>query len=148
MVTQQNLDLLFQVRVLAGQWFDAEGGQSATFLAHHLLREPSRASGERSEERVEGYVVCFTAILECPEGDLYTGITDILERRFSEHQRGKGGHYTSYNLPSDILYHESFESRTKAENREQQIKRWSRAKKEALIKNDFNRLSKLSVSHD
>ena len=36
----------------------------------------------------------------------------------------------------------------RAVNREAQLKRWSRAKKEALVKGDFGMLSELSRSRD
>jgi len=66
----------------------------------------------------------YLYILQCSDGALYTGVTDNLERRFEEHVTGKGGHYTNYNRPEKILYHETYCSRLGAEKREQQIKRW------------------------
>ncbi len=90
----------------------------------------------------------YLYIAECKNKDLYTGITDDLKRRLAEHQAGKGGHYTSYNRPERILYTEEFEERSKAESREQQVKRWSRAKKLALIKGEKATLISLSRSRD
>jgi putative endonuclease len=78
----------------------------------------------------------------------YTGITSNLERRLKEHLRGKGGHYTKRNRPQKLLYTEKFSSRVEAEVRETQIKRWSRKKKEALIKGNLEQLRKLSISRD
>lgn len=90
----------------------------------------------------------YLYITQNQNGSFYTGITQNLPRRFQEHRRGKGGHYTRYNPPRKILYKEEFLTEKKAKEREQQIKRWSRAKKEALIKKDLVRLKELSVSRD
>ncbi len=87
-------------------------------------------------------------ILECRNGTLYTGLTDNWERRFHELVSGKGGHYTSCNKPDKVLYFESFNDRLTAEERERQIKRWSRAKKLALIRGDRMTLRALSKSRD
>ncbi len=90
----------------------------------------------------------YLYILECEDGALYTGITQDLQQRFGRHLTGQGGHYTSYNRPTKILYHETLENESLAKAREAQIKRWSNAKKRALIKRDSERLRQLSVSHD
>ena len=87
-------------------------------------------------------------IVECRDKALYTGITDNIGRRLKEHQTGKGGYYTSHNRPGEILYTEEFKDRLDAEKREQQIKRWSRAKKLALIKGDDAELKRLAQSND
>ncbi len=90
----------------------------------------------------------YIYMLKCQDGAIYTGVTDDIERRFKEHVQGKGGHYTNYNRPREVLYKELFENRLDAEQREQQIKRWSKAKKLALIGNDKNKLVNLSKSRD
>jgi len=90
----------------------------------------------------------YVYILECRNKALYTGVTNNIERRFKDHQAGNGGHYTSYNRPGKILYTEVYLDRSKAENREQQIKCWSRTKKLALIKGDRAKLINLSKSRD
>ena len=87
-------------------------------------------------------------ILECEDGKLYTGVTTDLTRRFEEHRTGKGGHYTKYSHPKEILYYETFPSETSAKQREAQIKRWSHSKKQALIESNFERLRQLSISRD
>ncbi len=90
----------------------------------------------------------YVYILQCLDGTFYTGITDDVERRFREHQSGKGGHYTKYAHPQQVLYREFCNTRSEAETREQQIKRWSRAKKIALIKGKKEELRNLSQSRD
>ena len=90
----------------------------------------------------------YVYILECENKTLYVGLTDNIERRFNEHISGVGGHYTSYSKPVKILHHEEFQLRSQAEKREKQIKRWTKQKKLALVRKDFNLLSSLSVSND
>ena len=87
-------------------------------------------------------------ILECEHKALYVGLTNNIKRRFKEHLVGEGGHYTSYSKPTKTLYHEKFESRSQAECREKQLKRWTKEKKLALIRGDFERLKSLSASRD
>ena len=87
-------------------------------------------------------------ILKTETGKFYTGITDNLDRRFQEHRIGKGGHYTKYDRPQACIYSEKFPTRKQAEAREQQIKRWTRAKKLALMEGKIDRLRQLSVSRD
>ncbi len=90
----------------------------------------------------------YVYILECENGTFYTGLTDNLQRRFSEHASGKGGNYTERNRPEEMLYYETFDTRTSAEKREKQIKRWTRDKKNALIQGNIDKLRGLSVSKD
>ena len=87
-------------------------------------------------------------ILQCQNGLLYTGITDNLSRRFKEHRQRIGGHFTSCNRPIQIVYSEKFSDKSEAQEREKQIKRWSKAKKLALAKGQLNELRQLSISKD
>ena len=85
-------------------------------------------------------------ILKFSNDTLNTGLTSDLNRRYDEHQNGNGKHYTSHNKPSELLYTETFENKLQAEKREIQIKKWSQAKKQALIKGDLCQLINLSKS--
>ncbi|MEK7117114.1 MAG: GIY-YIG nuclease family protein [Patescibacteria group bacterium] len=84
------------------------------------------------ESRTTFYMY-FVYIIECKDKSFYTGITNDLNRRFNEHKSGVGGHYTSSKQVSKILYTEKYPNRSSALKREAQIKKWTRAKKEALI---------------
>ncbi len=84
----------------------------------------------------------YLYIVECENKTLYTGITNDLQRRFSEHKYKKS-HFTKYNYPVKIVYQESFQMKEDAAKREKQIKGWTRKKKLALIKGDFVLLKKL-----
>lgn len=85
----------------------------------------------------------YVYILECQNRDLYTGITDNLERRFEEHRSGKGGHFTKSFGAKEILFSEEHLDKPSALKREAQIKCWTRKKKLALIKGDLELLKKL-----
>jgi putative endonuclease len=72
-------------------------------------------------------------ILRCCDGSLYTGYTNDLDTRIAAHSAGKGAKYTASRRPVKVVYTESAESKSAAMKRELQIKRWPRAKKEALL---------------
>ena len=78
----------------------------------------------------------FVYILRCGSGDLYTGVTNDLERRLEQHQSGRGGWFTKTTQLVELLYHEVYDSEDTAKNRETQLKGWSRRKKFALISGD------------
>jgi predicted GIY-YIG superfamily endonuclease len=90
-------------------------------------------------------MTAYVYIVRCRDGRYYVGSTrDSLDRRISEHNSGHYGGYTSSRLPVELVYHEFFDRITDAIAAERKLKGWSRAKKEALIKGDFERLKKLS----
>lgn len=83
-------------------------------------------------------------ILKCGNGDYYTGSTKNLERRIEEHQLGLGANFTKKHLPVKLVYFEVFDRVDLAFLREKQVQKWSKAKKEALIDKDFEKLKSLS----
>ncbi len=90
----------------------------------------------------------YVYILKCERDNYYVGITNNVERRFEDHKRGAGAGFTRKNKPLAIVYREAFTTGSLAKKREQQLKRWSRAKKKALIAGDIAKLRGLSTSHD
>ena len=82
-------------------------------------------------------------ILECRNGEYYVGSTTDVERRLAEHQAGLGGDFTRKHRPVMLVYTEEYASIEQAFQRERQLHGWSRAKKEALIKGDLERLKEL-----
>ena len=86
----------------------------------------------------------YVYILRCADGSYYTGHTENLESRLAAHQRGEITGYTETRRPVELVFTEEFYAREDALGRERQIKGWSRAKKEALIKRDWERLVKLA----
>ena len=87
-------------------------------------------------------------ILECAESHFYVGSCENLEKRFEAHRKGKGAEFTKRFRPARIAYSESFCTRAEAMAREAQVKKWSGAKKQALIMGDIELLKPLSKSHD
>jgi predicted GIY-YIG superfamily endonuclease len=83
-------------------------------------------------------------ILRCCDASYYVGHTDELEKRVSDHQRGGISVYTRKRRPLELVFSESFATREEALARERQVKGWSRAKKEALINGNWERLGRLA----
>lgn len=63
---------------------------------------------------------------------LYTGVTNNLQRRQSEHFRGTSRFTAKYRIDR-VVYYEEFNDVRTAIAREKQIKGWRRSKKVALI---------------
>ena len=83
-------------------------------------------------------------ILCCANRSYCTGHTDNLEKRLGEHQSGTIAGYTSTRLPVKLVFSEQCATREEALTCEQQIKGWSRKKKEALIRRDWKEVSRLA----
>ncbi len=83
----------------------------------------------------------WTYILHCADGSYYTGHTDDIEKRVAQHQSGEIEGYTHNRRPVELIWSETFQTRLDALEAEQQIKDWSRAKKEAFMRGDWNSLS-------
>jgi putative endonuclease len=64
---------------------------------------------------------------------LYIGVTNDLERRVAEHRSGTIPGFTQKYNCHKLVYFESFSVVEQAIAREKQLKKWSRAKKNALI---------------
>ena len=86
-------------------------------------------------------------ILECADGSYYTGHTDDLKKRVSEHSSGSDQScFTFSRRPLELVYSQEFATREEALNSERQLKGWSRAKKAALIRGDWSLVSDLARS--
>lgn len=97
----------------------------------------------------------YMYILECANGQYYVGSTSDLELRLMQHQGAhvaenlqtrRGSYFTKLHLPIKLVYKEEFPTIQQAFKREQQVKKWTRAKKEALINGDYELLVQLSKS--
>ena len=87
----------------------------------------------------------YVYILRCRDLSYYTGHTDNIEVRIAQHEQGSiKTCYTYTKRPVYVVYVAEFASRGEAIEAEQQIKGWSRKKKEALINENFDRLKELS----
>ena len=128
-----------------------------------------------SKDAARSQIMAFYVyILRCADGSYYTGHTDNLEQRLAAHQNGEIEGHTRTRRPVTLVFSDRFDSRQDAFERERQLKGfqagafrhvcersvasrrmvprqlnlkgWSRAKKEALIDNDWDRLVTLSRS--
>ena len=87
----------------------------------------------------------YVYMLRCGDGSYYTGQTDDLDSRLQQHESGNVG-YTSTRKPVALVWQGEFETREGAIAFEQQIKGWSRAKKEALMAGDWAQVKALAKS--
>ncbi len=80
-------------------------------------------------------------ILRCADSSLYVGITRrTIEERLSEHAQGTSQGHTKSRRPVTLLHSERDERVDEAVAAERRIKGWSRAKKVAYIRGDFDAL--------
>ena len=89
-------------------------------------------------------MAAWTYILRCVDGSYYVGCTTALDQRYGEHQAGTHDGYTAARRPVEMVWSEEFQTIHDAVEVERQIKRWSRAKKEALIGGEWDRLQLLA----
>ena len=87
----------------------------------------------------------YVYILKCSDATYYTGVTSNLNKRVLEHISGRHkDSYTYSRRPLSLVYYAEFTDINLAILSEKQIKKWSRAKKEALINNEFEKLPNLA----
>ena len=72
-------------------------------------------------------------IVKCRDNSCYSGITNNIEHRVKEHNKGTGAKYTFGRRPVKLVYSEKQANISEARKRESQIKNWARVKKERLI---------------
>jgi len=87
-------------------------------------------------------MVFWAYMLHCRGGVFYTGHTEDLELRLAQHQNGYGVGFTSDKLPVKLVWSQEFPTRYEALAAERQIKGWSRKKKLALIRGDWEAISR------
>jgi predicted GIY-YIG superfamily endonuclease len=87
--------------------------------------------------------VWFVYILCCADGSLYVGEAADLDARIAKHQEGSAASFTAKRRPVHLTFAETHVNRDAALKRERQLKRWTRAKKEALIAGDMALLKRL-----
>ncbi|MBG6109844.1 putative endonuclease [Flavobacterium sp. CG_23.5] len=87
----------------------------------------------------------FVYILKCSDTSYYTGVTSNLTSRIFKHDSGfYPDSYTCSRRPLQLVFYCEFTDINLAIETEKQIKKWSRAKKEALINGDFDALVNLA----
>lgn len=89
--------------------------------------------------------IYYVYILECSDRSYYTGFTSNLTKRFEAHKSGKHkDSYTYSRRPLHLVFYAEFTNVEIAISTEKQIKKWSRAKKRALIVGDYDELVNLA----
>ena len=83
-------------------------------------------------------------MLECADRSYYVGHTDNLEQRITCHRAGEIPGYTAKRRPVTLVFSQAMATREEALNAERQLKGWSRAKKEALIEGNWEKISRLA----
>ena len=89
--------------------------------------------------------ILYVYILECADDSFYIGVTNNVGRRFIEHSTGiHEDAYTFTRRPLKLVFCREFNSPMKAIRYEKQVKRWTKAKKLALINGEFELLHELA----
>jgi putative endonuclease len=88
----------------------------------------------------------FVYLLRCVDDAFYVGSAtgEDISKRIAEHNAGAYGGYTATRRPVQLVWSQYFERITDAIAMERRLKGWSRAKKEALIANDWKDIERLS----
>ena len=89
--------------------------------------------------------VSYVYILKCSDNSYYTGVTSKIEQRMFQHNTAfYPDCYTASRRPVELVFYAEFTNISFAIDTEKQIKKWSRAKKEALISGDYDALHNLA----
>ena len=87
----------------------------------------------------------FVYIVECNDGSYYTGVTNDVENRVWEHNEGiHPNSFTYKRRPVVLRYYMRFTDINDAIDFEKQVKGWNRKKKEALFREDWSEIVRLS----
>ena len=89
----------------------------------------------------------YTYILQCADDSFYIGHTDNISERVSAHNSGRAAKWTACRLPVNLVYVENWQTLEESIRRELQIKKRSKAKKEALIFGNLKKLKSLARCH-
>ena len=111
-------------------------------MNYNNISTPDKAEGFQHNQNH------FVYILKCADGSFYVGSAHDLEDRLKRHNSGNGAVFTALRRPVKLVYQEPYKYLDDTIKRERQIKKWSRAKKEALINGELETLKKLSKCHD
>ena len=89
--------------------------------------------------------ISYLYILKCSDDSYYTGVTSNLTQRMYQHESAfYPDCYTASRRPLELVFYAEFTNIGFAIDKEKQIKKWSRAKKEALINCEYDALPNLA----
>jgi putative endonuclease len=88
----------------------------------------------------------YVYIIKCADNTYYTGMTNNISRRWQEHCYGEENKnsYTYSRKPLKLAFYESFNDVNQAFKFERKLKKWSKAKKEALIDKNWDKVKQLA----
>ena len=88
----------------------------------------------------------YVYMLQCADGSFYVGnaTSNDLSKRIAEHESGAYPGYTYTRRPVRLVWSEHFDRITDAIAAERKLKGWSRAKKQALVRQDWSEVEQLS----
>ena len=87
----------------------------------------------------------YVYILKCSDSTYYTGVTSNLTQRMFQHNSGfYPDCYIFSRRPVALVFYAEFTDINFAIEKEKQIKKWSKAKKEALIRGEYDTLPNLA----
>ena len=89
-------------------------------------------------------MTAYTYMLRSSDGSFYVGSTRDLGLRLHQHQIGEGAEYTTRRRPVELVWYEEHEHVGDAFAREKQVQKWGRAKRLALIRQDYAGLPALA----
>ena len=92
--------------------------------------------------------LAWVYILQSADDCFYVGYSRDVGERLRKHRYGIGSKHTRDHRGARLVFVEGPLPKPVAVSREAQLKRWSRAKKEALIRGDLESLHRLSRSRD
>ncbi|MDD4628930.1 MAG: GIY-YIG nuclease family protein [Candidatus Peribacteraceae bacterium] len=75
----------------------------------------------------------FFYLARCSDGSLYAGTCVHVKEREAKHNAGTGAKYTRSRRPVVIIHFEEFRTLSEARQREAEVKKWPKAKKEFLL---------------
>jgi putative endonuclease len=89
----------------------------------------------------------YVYIVECKDGSYYTGVTNDIGHRLWQHNTGIDKEcYTYTRRPVELRYLQHFQQVEEAIKWEKQLKGWSRKKKQALFREDWEEIKQLAKS--
>ncbi len=86
----------------------------------------------------------YVYMLRCVDYSYYIGHTDNLDHRMAQHEAGEIPGHTQGRRPLRLVFTQEFPTREEAIAAERKLKGWSRAKKEALILENWERVKLLA----
>ncbi|RSK25469.1 GIY-YIG nuclease family protein [Bacillus sp. HMF5848] len=72
-------------------------------------------------------------VLECDDNSYYAGYTNDIEKRIQVHNEGKGAKYTRARRPVNLIFYETFASKSEAMQAEYKFKQLTRLQKEQYV---------------